>query len=1411
MASLVCVISECASTPRCDEPTEKILEGGAAVAAPDAAARSQQQAQTKQRPPQLQQQPPPIQQSRAGECNLLPVLVERLRSALELSCSSQSSEDQLPLEDSGVDSEEDFRLWTTGLGGASNGLDHHEQQQQQQQVQQVQQQQQIDGKPKLDLKFLEDILLADIHTALARLQDTLKRVDIGTLTRYNASLDPSNKLYLLRLISNLLSKLKVPEDAILQPSEPETRNAPSSHALPRRRKTSERHTISVSAEEIARARRWLEEKSSNESSPRVELEREIETERIVEGAPSAELTEISAERNSLDNPSVIEAPMTYDKSAFNDKCMKDAINQQQSLQIKNNREIIQNKENGSRAVYDPLERVVTAPRRFDALYKDDCVVQDNFQDRSAKFYQQQQSTAPTRYNKFTAKKSKIKRANTIDIPNYLKLQSESQDQIQNGCFSLRRPIGVGDRVNGYQRVVPSFEPKTENDRKFLALISKNTEGTTNVVSSSPFKTFNYRQPSTVAPEKNWNSRFSNIKTTFDKPRDNEEEYQRKPGKLDIRKKFENIRENSLEKEGMLVGSVKVPLSPQKHKQNGFTHAPTSPFQKIEKTSPNPESVPPFLKAGHMPKNNSMLQAKLKMFDQEAPKPSAHINAAKNKFGKPPENNTAVAQPMSKQTQDKKISSQPIENGHLNYYSFCKQFAPFASGRTNSSEGKSYVDSTKSKLLTNLTKETDKPSEIKRDNPKPAHLEHRNSIPKLEIHDNRHDFTKQYSYHKPYDVYSNNEYHNPKEQQSLQNYRQLDKKPQFNNTHGNFQTIQENQVMKPEKPPRKFEAATQNVAVQTTLESTDRRPSEPELINSMADHLRNHPVPQPRKLLTNVSVQTTSPSIISPIPYNTTQNYLDTSTSPSIVSPIPHAETYQYNQPSVSVPSSVSDYTPYQHPPTDNPPQNYYNTNYVPDQSQNQSGHYVYPTSPYYPQTTDNYTPPTNTQSTNYSTEQSRHGISQKLYNQFSKLPDNRNSSIDDYSKDEDSTYSTPAVPYEDTQVSEEVNVPYKPAIRIFEDTKLPDLVEENIQNQDISSDGVVTRYTCAIATVSSSPEPNPEPHHQELPPQSYEPVIPRIKEPQQRHYAETTSYPTPAERKSLSESLDEIQRHNMLQQSLIRRMQSEHQQHQHQHQQVSEKIPSRRFSQEIGLNERRSPTSPSFNSANYPGRVCALKALTESHKAQEKISMFEEKNLSSKQLFRPLNVPPKMSVVNPATVLRNERSPIRNNASSPIDSSDEYLMSCASKPTRNLVLSKSESWHQLAMAKTAGGLQLPQPSSGAESKPPKPKSPSSLRLSKQFEASLASDSARKMEEKIQRYFQGSSTGVTHAEELKQTSRRESKSKRVLHSKKNSSMNSLMRSHTMPHLYDERLFDDSVDVDQAFDSIFKEATRSDNRH
>ncbi|CAG5089555.1 Protein of unknown function, partial [Cotesia congregata] len=486
----------------------------------------------------------------AGECrNILPVLVEHLRSALELtSASTKRSLADEPLAPDPLHNSQDSSA--TPLSS-------------------------------MDFNLFGDLLVSDIKTALVRLQDTLKRVDVDALTRYSATLESNDKLRLLQLISNLVSNLKLAklssdEEPVAVPPVPPVPAAP---AVKKRFRGKDRHTIGVSSEELARARRWLEEKGTGVSltSQRLSL------------AP--QFTEPGKENAKVERES---------SEKMCDKHIKDKINQQQLQNRKDNDVPASESDIG-----DKLEEPV------------------NFLNINNKVAS----------NKFTAKKFKIKRANTIDIPNYLKLQAEKS---QSSSPGLRRPIDIGDRLSWNQGsvLIPSFEPKTENDRKFLALINRNNNDNNinnNFYSNNvntynysngnsfnqPFKSFNYRQTSSIA-DKNWKSRFSNIKTAFDKPSP--------PASVDGSSRRSSISRE--ESKHVIVGSLRLKPEPSAQKNNfgtkngTFTHAATSPFQKINNKSincnnscNNDEKPTPSY---YLPAcaSNGMLRAKLKMFDQQ---------------------------------------------------------------------------------------------------------------------------------------------------------------------------------------------------------------------------------------------------------------------------------------------------------------------------------------------------------------------------------------------------------------------------------------------------------------------------------------------------------------------------------------------------------------------------------------------------------------------------------------------------------------------------------------------------------------------------------------------------------------------------------------------------------------------------
>lgn len=113
-----------------------------------------------------------------------------------------------------------------------------------------------------------------------------------------------------------------------------------------------------------------------------------------------------------------------------------------------------------------------------------------------------------KYNRFSSKKMRMKRANTIDIPkplNFYEYEDEEDsdyEQERNSYLGLRGPIQVG-RLNAESKV-PTFQPKTESDKKFMAFLNKHNDNVANKANIWTNKVHN------------WNNKFGNIRTNFEK-------------------------------------------------------------------------------------------------------------------------------------------------------------------------------------------------------------------------------------------------------------------------------------------------------------------------------------------------------------------------------------------------------------------------------------------------------------------------------------------------------------------------------------------------------------------------------------------------------------------------------------------------------------------------------------------------------------------------------------------------------------------------------------------------------------------------------------------------------------------------------------------------------------------------------
>ncbi|KMQ91086.1 hypothetical protein RF55_9093 [Lasius niger] len=1370
-----------------------------------------------------------------GEWNSLPILVERLREALEVSlaaggCRRGGDEPTATsLAESGAEGVRARRSLEQAL------LAGHEDDPEQR---------------KDELKFLEDLLLSDIQTALSRLRETLERTDVATLAKHGGVSDPTSKLHLLRLVSSLLSRLRVPEEK--EETEETRKNGGENGrmigdqsvvaASPGRRRRAVRHTIGVSAEEIAYARKQLEESSADLArlNDRVSARQHWES-------------LLPASRNNVASSS------DRHVEEIHDKYTKDVINHRQSLRDKN-------KDNSRGDTYRSLipSQIVHADRPEDSVNGESNMHQtrrrgsvDSYREKdesddeeiAVRKASEEQSrvtklAAALRQraelikcnnnnhnsngnNKFTAKKSKIKRANTVDIPSYLKLQAENLDN--PGCVLLRRPINVGDKVtaNASNLAVPSFHPKTENDKKFLALINRNNE--TQAYNAAPgfVKSFGYIKATDTSSmtNENWNSRFSNIKTAFDKPSVANEAENKLSPKPQPAKRFPIASPQTANRKTTIGDKVHngFPFANASKPDAGFRHAPSSLFRKIEKPQ-SPKSSPGYYhyqRDNPPPAGNTLREKARIMFDRESnvrqsqhpARFNAHEDSQKTSFPRPP-----WLEHTDRQIEGK--SSNPMtvtENGRLDYRLFCKQFAPFVGKNTGTPDSKR-----------------------SRNNPEESRCENRreSSDEKLGVVDGKISFRmfpERGSHDRP----------NEPRRVAIESEQTVrDKCIDQRSEKDTFEPV----AVRDNKDSSGSAFAGNNAPIDATLRGSssvaiqtgvhdDHRPEDDARV------FRVIPRVSKDSTCNNASVQTyDQPEVESGEQWQARTLRRDDATLDSSYRPaedpkrshfvLDHNRNYRI--------ATIDDETPR----GETSPS--MNRNNLVEEDATRAPNSMQKLLPL-PATLGHRSP-----------EQQRERIFRanlpRYEDCFSSKPttDNRSQIDQNY----------PARATDPFQESHVANVTSREIVEeessYTNGGALPE--EQHIQNQDISADaGVITRYTCAIATVASAdtPESRSEPETDASPAPPSSPLQP-------------WSRPIGNE---IITTEDEIRRHNMLQQSLVRRLQNERA--------VLNDHPAS-SNQSDNFNQP-SDFNPLLNSFNQPSKCQISPEIPKRLELPRKLEPprrleppkkpelpmrpeLSQRSELPKRLEPPKRSEPPMkrseppkrpecspivtgllsvapsstfSATNRVTTLRGqyelpksgterkERSPIPNGA---MDPSDEYLVSCANKPSRSIVLSKSESWHQLALTKghhhhpsprplqidAAGssqplsrGVNLPKP-------PTKAKSPSPFRMKKQYEASSSSVSVKRMEDKIRRYFDNPTANDSAAET------RDSKNRRFS-SRGDSAKGpiALSRSRTMPGMSDESLrllipapqipamSLNSAEVDKVFDDIFEEATRNDD--
>lgn len=210
-----------------------------------------------------------------GESLLLPLLVEQLRSSLLLeknctgcappaappphshSVQSSSEEGQVRrVEDSGTESGDDLRLLAVGL---RDSIELHRQQGHDISTQKT-------NSTSGTTEPFGPSLLHEVQTALSRLEASLHLGSIGE--GQGEVLDPVRRDALLQLVSRLQASLRLPAPPDKENSKtdsPEIMFNPQKQAQKfqnKRMLRQNRHTVAVTSEELADARRLVEENSS---------------------------------------------------------------------------------------------------------------------------------------------------------------------------------------------------------------------------------------------------------------------------------------------------------------------------------------------------------------------------------------------------------------------------------------------------------------------------------------------------------------------------------------------------------------------------------------------------------------------------------------------------------------------------------------------------------------------------------------------------------------------------------------------------------------------------------------------------------------------------------------------------------------------------------------------------------------------------------------------------------------------------------------------------------------------------------------------------------------------------------------------------------------------------------------------
>lgn len=417
------------------------------------------------------------------------------------------------IEDSGTESGEDLRLIAAGIRDSMQieGIENHS-----------------------DMS-----LIKEVTNALNKLESSLKEGK-------DLALDSSKKSTLLALVERLQTGLTAPDklsSAVAEQDFPDETSSPEAdnhrsnrQRFAKRKNRNNRHTVGVSKEELADARRYMEEMTmienmSNCTTPECNsattppelfaIQKQHSSGAILSSNEQQDTSaglfrpnqfvlnnlKHSTERGS-NHPDV----QLRQKKGTPGPGQRQSTGDMENMKVPNS-----DSNNGKRPVSDSFDAYTAQNNRVtfnEPKQNHDNSVQDKNQynrihhtDEMSNNNGRLSPDSGRFNNRFNNKKQLMKRANTIDIPKTHRYNpefdtdSDFEDRGTLQTKGLRGTVQVNVKRKP-RHVVPNFEPKTENDHKFLAFIQK--QNTTSGLGWNTSRSVS-----------NWTNKFGNIKNVFE--------------------------------------------------------------------------------------------------------------------------------------------------------------------------------------------------------------------------------------------------------------------------------------------------------------------------------------------------------------------------------------------------------------------------------------------------------------------------------------------------------------------------------------------------------------------------------------------------------------------------------------------------------------------------------------------------------------------------------------------------------------------------------------------------------------------------------------------------------------------------------------------------------------------------------